>query len=144
MASTRLLTLGSLVHTKKEEGGDQTWEVGTKNYMAPELKLGNESELDHSMDVYSAGIILYEIFTGDLPPKNPFKPLELAEDAFSALAEVLPDTAEAAEVFNVCKQMLERDPKKRLSASDAKDRLDWVFKRLLAARVEEQADGNHN
>jgi formylglycine-generating enzyme required for sulfatase activity/serine/threonine protein kinase len=45
------------------EGGS----VGTAGYMSPEATLGHLSEVDVRSDVYSLGVILFEILTGRLP-----------------------------------------------------------------------------
>jgi hypothetical protein len=42
----------------------QTQSVGTVHYMAPEISTGNYNK---SVDVYAAGIILYEMLTGHVP-----------------------------------------------------------------------------
>jgi eukaryotic-like serine/threonine-protein kinase len=44
--------------------GAQTQNVGTVHYMAPEIGSGNYGK---SIDVYSCGVILYEMLTGNVP-----------------------------------------------------------------------------
>jgi tRNA A-37 threonylcarbamoyl transferase component Bud32 len=43
--------------------------LGTPKYMAPEQK-ENSGEADHRADIYSLGVVFYEMLTGELPGKN--------------------------------------------------------------------------
>ncbi len=80
--------------------------MGTLDYMAPEQRL-RPQEVDHRADIYSLGVLLYEMLTGELPLGR-FEPPSRRAGVDGRLDEV---------VFRA----LERDPERRYQhASDVR------------------------
>ena len=89
--------------------------VGSSWYMSPEQIL-RPAETDHRCDVYSAGIVLYEMLTGDVPFDG--------ESEFSIqnkqVKDVVPNPTErnpliSSELKKIMMKALEKDPGKRYS-----------------------------
>lgn len=123
-----------LARTMEGDGMTQTGAlVGTMEYMSPEQALGKE--LDQRSDIFTAGLILYEMLTG----KMPFK-------ADTALASLIRRTQERAipvsdhdgtipgALSGIVSKCLERDPALRYqSAAEVLRDLDsWQGKRAAA------------
>tara|TARA_R110002072_G_scaffold2288_6_gene18906 strand:- start:548 stop:2494 length:1947 start_codon:yes stop_codon:yes gene_type:complete len=80
--------------------------LGTFRYMAPE-QLDRPLEVDHRADIYSLGVVLYEMLTGEIPMGR-FDPPSAHSDANEAMD-------------NVVLRALEKEPGKRYQhASDVK------------------------
>ena len=124
-----------LARTLEGDGMTQTGAlVGTMEYMSPEQALAKE--LDQRSDIFSAGLILYEMLTGLMPYR-----------ADSALASLIRRTQERAKpisehdstipqsLSNIVSKCLERDPAVRYQ--DAKALLGdleaWQGKRAAGA-----------
>ena len=133
--SGRILVMDfGLARTMEGDGMTQTGAlVGTMEYMSPEQALGKE--LDQRSDVFTAGLILYELLTGNMPFK-----------AETALASLIRRTQERAipvsdldrnipaALSGIVSKCLERDPNLRFqTAQDVLRALDsWQGKRAAA------------
>jgi serine/threonine-protein kinase len=84
---------------------------GTISYMSPEQARG--AEVDHRSDIWSLGVVFYEMVTGQLPFKGDYDQAVI----YSILNED-PESIECklpAELESVIKKALNKDPKKRYS-----------------------------
>jgi len=134
--SGRILVMDfGLARTLEGEGMTQTGAlVGTMEYMSPEQALAKE--LDQRSDIFSAGLIFYELLSGQMPYR-----------ADSALASLIRRTQERARpisdhdksipepLSNIVSKCLEREPAARYQT--AKDLLAdleaWQGKRAAGA-----------
>src|SRR5665213_3058421 len=82
--------------------------LGTAAYMAPEQAKGKE--VDKRADIWSFGVVLYELLTGERPFQG--------DDVTEVLASVMkdqPDLSKAPpELRRLLRKCLEKDPRKRL------------------------------
>ncbi|HEY7327878.1 MAG TPA: protein kinase [Gemmataceae bacterium] len=109
---------------KRLEGGTSNTRtgdiVGTPSYMAPEQASGESREIGPGTDIYSLGVILYEMLTG----KPPFE----GTSAFDTVYMVITSEPERLSRRNpsvpldletICLKCLEKDPAKRYASARA-------------------------
>ena len=88
----------------KGEGGS----FGTLAYMSPEQVEGKA--LDHRSDIYSLGVVLYELLTGHLPHEAT-DPVELRRQIVSGTVARIPGISTAGDA--ICRKCLSRKPADR-------------------------------
>jgi serine/threonine-protein kinase len=100
---------GSMLHRNSQTGVD--FAVGTPGYISPEQVRGEA--VDFRCDVYSVGVMLYELLTGRLP----FVRAETMDVLFAHATEIPPSFGDASaiglvpvEVENVVMRCLAKDP----------------------------------
>ncbi|HMO14568.1 MAG TPA: WD40 repeat domain-containing serine/threonine protein kinase [Pirellulaceae bacterium] len=70
--AARLLDFGLALRSEAEATMTTDGQVlGTPSYMSPEQATGDSHRVDRRSDVYSLGVVLYEMLTGEVPFKGP-------------------------------------------------------------------------
>ncbi|MGM0559017.1 MAG: protein kinase domain-containing protein [Myxococcota bacterium] len=110
---------------------------GTPSYMSPEQASGGE--VDPRADIYSLGIICYELLTGDVPFRDEnvarIMAMHVTEEPVPP-SELAPDAGIPPEVEQLVLDMLAKDPVDRpSSAAQVKRRIDDI-------REDEQPESN--
>ncbi len=96
--------------------------MGTISHMSPEQALG--SDVDPRADIFSFGVVLYEMATGKMPFDGPSPQATLARilnQEPTVVRELNPQAPQDLE--KLINQCLQKDREKRPSATDVRDRL---------------------
>ncbi|USN98775.1 MAG: tetratricopeptide repeat protein [Phycisphaeraceae bacterium] len=113
----RLTDSDVLVTTLQTEAGQI---VGTAGYMSPEQATGNPDDLDTRSDIYSLGVVIFELLAGRLPISVERLPLP---DAIRAIRETEAtrigsvNTALRGDVDTILAKALERDKARRYQSA---------------------------
>ncbi len=111
----KVMDFGIASATEGADPATESWQtVGTPHYMSPEQAQG--WELDARSDIYSVGVVLYEMFSGKRPieGRDPSEVLEkhltFEPESLTALRPDLPDLLERLVMACLAKNPAERPP----------------------------------
>ena len=120
----KLIDFGLAQYINK--GQKMRGKIGTIMYMAPEIL--KKEPYDEKIDIWSTGIILYNMMTGC----SPFT----AGDANFKIYQILNreinfDLIKNDDLRELCKQMMERDPEKRIDARTALEKALLIKRKIF-------------
>lgn len=116
-----LLDFGMVTDTEGERTFDSIRIAGTPAYMSPEQAAG--LPLTPASDWYSAGVMLYEVLTGDVPFQGPYLQVLTQKQSVdppppSAIVSDVPP-----ELDELCRALLDRNPLARPAGEEILQRL---------------------
>ncbi len=115
--------LARLVEEGADERVTQTGQfVGTLAYMSPEQTTGQDAAIDVRSDVYSLGVVLYEMLTRALPIEVPTGSLVRAARAIEHAQPMVPSRHNAAlrgDIDQILLKTLEKSPSRRYESAGA-------------------------
>lgn len=135
----RLSDFGAALHTARET--TQIAGVGSPAYMSPQQV--REVPLDHRTDIYSLGVVMFQLLTGHLPfeQENSYSLLySIAHDTAPLPSDLRPEVPEALDA--IVRRATEKDVERRYQSwSEFSHDLALAFRnRSLASSVERIGD----
>jgi serine/threonine protein kinase len=111
--------------------------LGSPLYMAPEQAGGAARQISTAADIYSLGVILFELLTGRLPfeAETPLATLSLVADADAPMPRSI-NPEIAPDLETICLKCLAKNPERRYPSAEelAQDLERWMHREPISAR----------
>jgi WD40 repeat protein/predicted Ser/Thr protein kinase len=110
--------------------------LGTPAYMSPEQASGDQNKIGEASDIYSLGVVLFVLLTGDLPFRGKVQMVvQQVINDFPRNPRSLND-AVPLDLETICQKAMEKEPQRRYgSACELADDIDrWLTNRPVRAR----------
>jgi len=109
--------------------------VGTMAYMSPEQIQGQD--VDHRSDIFSFGVVLYELLTGNTPFRGEHEAAmmySIVNEEATPLSEYLPDAH--SDLYHILDRLLEKEPEERYqSAADVLTELKRLKRKTSSKQI---------
>ena len=119
----KLIDFGSAQELKKKE--KMRGKIGTTIYMAPEIL--KKLRYNEKVDMWSVGVLLFNMITGCQPFSSEDEDCKIYQIINS---EIEFEALENENIRNLCKDLMEKNPYKRLDSKDALVRAKKIKKKL--------------
>jgi serine/threonine protein kinase len=103
--------------------------LGTPAYMSPEQAEGDAKKIGPPTDIYSLGVVLFEMLTGRLPFEGPFITIlrKIGSDAPPLPSTLCPDLEANSPLEQICLKMMAKKPAERYARmADVADALEQL------------------
>src|SRR5262249_9069326 len=116
--------------------------LGTPAYMSPEQVEGDPKKIGHPTDIYSLGVVLYQMLTGRVPFQGSFTSIlhKIASEQPEKPSSISMDIAEGSPLERTCLKMMAKSPADRYpSMAAVAEALEEAFPREGPAIVQPSA-----